>query len=68
MDNGQNTPSYTIYTISTPKELAEEVRRLILEKRLFDPERSIGRDNMIHFPVRLPQEKGIQWLEDLFGR
>jgi tRNA wybutosine-synthesizing protein 2 len=67
MDNGQNTPSYTIYTISTPKELAEEVRRLILEKRLFDPERSIGRDNMIHFPVRLPQEKGIQWLEDLFG-
>jgi tRNA wybutosine-synthesizing protein 2 len=67
MDNDQDRASPSTFTISSPKEIAEEVRGLILENRLFDPGRSIARDDLIHFPIILPKGRGLQWIAGLFG-
>ena len=56
-----------IITISAPKDLAEKVRRIILDHDLFDPNRSIGRENTINFPVVLPAERDLEWLGTIFG-
>ena len=66
-DDRDNTLKGT-FTISAPRRIAEEVRCIILENRLFDPERSIGRNDTIHFPVLLPEGKEILWMEQLFGQ
>ena len=55
-------------TVSSSKGLAEEVRSVILKEGLFDPARSIGRDEEVHFPVLLPEGRDMEWLMGLFGR
>jgi tRNA wybutosine-synthesizing protein 2 len=40
-------------TLICPKHLGERIRSVIMELGLFDPDRSIGTDDMIHFPIRV---------------
>jgi tRNA wybutosine-synthesizing protein 2 len=48
-------------TISVRKVHAEKVRSLILDEHLFDPERSIGRDDlMVHFPIACASKEQLE--------
>ncbi len=52
-------------TLSVRREFAERVRSIIMDRDLFDPGRSIGRDRMlVHFPVAAVSGKII---EEVFG-
>ncbi len=57
-------------TLVCPKDLGERIRSIIMELGLFDPDRSIGTDDSIHFPILVGSSKEmtslIQRIED-FG-
>ncbi|MEA3559121.1 MAG: hypothetical protein U9R75_07710 [Candidatus Thermoplasmatota archaeon] len=57
----------TPLTVSASKEDAEKVRSIILDHALFDPERSVKRDERVHFPIGLPEDKDLVWLRSLVG-
>ncbi|MBN1390486.1 MAG: class I SAM-dependent methyltransferase family protein [Candidatus Thermoplasmatota archaeon] len=49
------------FTASVPMQEAERLRNILMENDLFDPEMSIGRDEMVHFPVKLPEGRDMEW-------
>ncbi|MBN1539700.1 MAG: hypothetical protein JW939_06100 [Candidatus Thermoplasmatota archaeon] len=57
------------FTASISMQEAERFRAILMDNNIFDPERSIGRDEMVHFPVRLPEGRDMEWfiwlIEDL---
>jgi len=57
------------FTASIPAQDAERLRVILMENQLFDPERSIGKDDKVHFPVKLPEGRDMEWfawlLDDL---
>lgn len=59
-------PTQGPITVSVPKRLAEKVRFVILENGLFDPHRSIGRNDKVHFPVIVPDDRDMEWIRSLF--
>ncbi|MGA1866649.1 MAG: class I SAM-dependent methyltransferase, partial [Thermoplasmatota archaeon] len=57
------------FTASIPMQEAERLRTILMDNDILDPERSIGRDEMVHFPVKLPEGRDMEWfiwlLEDM---
>jgi len=57
------------FTASIPLVEAEKLRKVLMENDLFDPTRSIGKDEKVHFPVQLPEGRDLDWfvwlIEDL---
>ncbi|MGA1873452.1 MAG: class I SAM-dependent methyltransferase [Thermoplasmatota archaeon] len=49
------------FTASIPMQEAEKLREILMENDLFDPTRSIGRDVKVHFPVKLPEGRDMEW-------
>lgn len=62
MNDGTNKRPLTVVVEAGNAEVA---RAVILEHGLFDPRRSIGRDDKVHFPVILSEDKDENWLRHL---
>ncbi|MDG6225480.1 MAG: hypothetical protein QCI82_08200 [Candidatus Thermoplasmatota archaeon] len=69
MDGKQECPKVQRITLKVSKESAEDLRRHLLSDLLFDPRRSIGRDDgYVYFPVRVPEGDTDDLVADLERR